>query len=74
MALSEEECEEAEEGCNSRSVSPAPDQGGPEHSGSIGQDTAEYEAAKEQKQAERETARQKVFDCCFVHSYFNREE
>ena len=56
--LSEEECEEAEEGCNSHSLSPAPDQGGPEPSGSIGQDTAEHEAAKEEKQAERQTAQQ----------------
>ena len=57
--LSEEECEEANEGCNSHSVSPAPDHGGPDHSGSISQDTAEHEATKAQKEAESQPAKQK---------------
>ena len=57
--LSHEEREEAEEGSKSRSLSPAPDQGGHDHSGSIGDHTAEQEYAKAHKHAERENAKQK---------------
>ena len=71
--LSQEEHEEAEEGSKSRSLSPAPDQSWikvvfPDgfdscsqhnHSGSIGDDTAENECAKAHKEPEREKAKQK---------------
>ena len=43
--LSQEECEDAEEGPTSHSLTPAPDQGGRDHRGSIGDDSAEQECA-----------------------------